>query len=624
MTILDFLLGRPLATSEEKEQRVGPAAGIPMLGLDALASSAYGPEAALTILIPLGAAGIAYGLPISFAIIALLAVVYLSYRQTISAYPNGGGSYTVARENLGKSMSLLAAAALMLDYVLVVAVGVSAGVGAFISAIPNLQPYTLELCLGVLILITVVNLRGVRESGLAFMVPTYIFVVSLFVVLGVGLIKTLLAHGHPVPIDIPPSLPSPTQAFSFWLVARAFASGCTAMTGVEAVSNGVTAFREPVVANARRTLSLIIGILILLLAGIAYLANAYGIGATEPGQRGYESIISQLVGAVLGKGIAYGITIGSVIAVLALSANTGFADFPRMCQIIAKDGYLPSAFSQRGRRLVFSYGILFIAALSGLLLIIFGGVTDRLIPLFAVGAFLAFTLSQAGMVVHWWKRREERFHLPILINGAGTIVTGVTLVIVLLSKFTEGAWITLLIIPGLLFLFRQVRRHYVRVARQIASHDPVAFETKQAPIVLIPLSGWNRITRKAVNFAVTLSEEVYGVHVRNEEHSNDPEIRSRWEKLVEGPAKDAGVTIPKLMILPCPYRTLFGSFINFVDQLEKENPGRQIAVIIPNLVEFRWYHYFLHNQRGVLLNAALLVRKDPRIIVITVPWYLSS
>jgi len=623
MKILDFLLGRHLAFSEEKEQRVGPAAGIPMLGLDALASSAYGPEAALTILLSLGAAGLAYGLPIVLAIIALLSVVYLSYRQTIHAYPNGGGSYTVAKENLGTSMALLAAAALMLDYVLVVAVGISAGVGALISAVPVLQPYTLEICLGILIFITLVNLRGVRESGIAFMAPTYLFIICLTGVLGVGLLKVLLSGGHPAPVVVPPALSPSTEMVSLWLLARAFASGCTAMTGVEAISNGVTAFREPVVKNAQRTLSLIIGILTLLLAGIAYLARVYGIGATEPGRAGYESIVSQLVGAIVGKGVVYYVTIGSVIAVLALSANTGFADFPRMCQIIAKDGYLPSAFSQRGRRLVFSYGILFIAFLSGLLLFLFGGVTDRLIPLFAVGAFLAFTLSQAGMVVHWWKQKI-RSNFAMFINATGTVVTGITLIVVLVSKFTEGAWIILLLIPLLLFLFGRVRHHYVRVARQIASRDPVEFGPKSPPIVLVPLSGWNRITRKALNFAVTLSDEVYGVHVRNEEHSNDPEIRARWVALVEKPAQTAGVPTPKLIILPCPYRTLFGSFIEFVGSLENEHPGRRIAVIIPNLVEFRWYHYFLHNQRGVLLNAALLVRKDPRIVVITVPWYLSA
>lgn len=328
MSLRDVLFGKPLASHEEGEQRVGALAGIPMLGLDALGSAAYGPEAAMTLLIPLGAVGINYITPISAIIIGLLLLVYLSYRQTIGAYPTGGGSYTVARRNLGVFPGLLAAAALLLDYVLVVAVGISAGVGALVSAAPNLQPYTLPLCLGILIMIAIVNLRGVRESGVAFILPTYLFVGCLFAVLAIGIVKTLLGHGHPVPVVAPPALPVATEAASLWLLLRAFASGCTAMTGVEAVSNGVGAFRAPAVNNARRTLTLIIGILILLLAGIAYLARVYHIGATEPGAAGYQSILSQLVAAIVGTGVFYYICIGAILSVLALSANTGFADFP--------------------------------------------------------------------------------------------------------------------------------------------------------------------------------------------------------------------------------------------------------------------------------------------------------
>jgi amino acid transporter len=417
MSLFDWLLGRRLATLEEEHQRVGVLAGIPMLGLDALASAAYGPEAALTLLIPLGVAGVRYVGPITTLIIILLLVVYFSYRQTIAAYPHGGGSYTVAKENLGIPAGLLAASALMLDYVLVVAVGISAGVGALVSALPKLQPYTLSLCLAILALITIVNLRGVRESGTAFVLPTYLFVISLMTVLVIGAIKTLSSGGHPDPVVVPPVLPSTGKAAGLWILMRAFASGCTAMTGVEAVSNGVSAFREPAVHHARRTLTAIIAILAVLLAGIAYLCRAYHVGATEPGQEGYESILSQLVAAVVGKGTFYYITIGSVLAVLALSANTGFADFPRLCRVIAQDGYLPSAFAHRGRRLVYSQGILVLAGLSGALLVLFRGITDSLIPLFAVGAFLAFTLSQAGMVEHWRKVGGPGATRSMVING---------------------------------------------------------------------------------------------------------------------------------------------------------------------------------------------------------------
>ena len=404
MSLLDYLFGRHLATDEEGEQRVGVLAGIPMLGLDALGSAAYGPEAALTLLLPLGGAAISHIGPISTLIILLLAVVYFSYRQTISAYPTGGGSYTVAKENLGTTAGLFAAAALLLDYVLVVAVGISAGVGALVSALPALQPHTLAVCLGILALITLINLRGVRESGLAFVIPTYLFIASLLGVIAIGVAKSLLAGGKPVPIEPPALQPATEIAASYWILMRAFASGCTAMTGVEAVSNGVTAFREPAVRHATRTLTAIIVILALMLAGIAYLCGTYEIGATPPGEKGFQSILSQLTGAVIGKGFFYFLTLGSVLVVLALSANTGFADFPRLCRVIAQDGFLPNGFAHRGRRLVYSQGILVLAGLSGGILIAFGGITDHLIPLFAVGAFLAFTLSQAGMVVHWTRK----------------------------------------------------------------------------------------------------------------------------------------------------------------------------------------------------------------------------
>ncbi|PYT13321.1 MAG: APC family permease, partial [Acidobacteria bacterium] len=345
MSLIDLLLGRPLASSEEKRQRIGPAYGIPIFGLDSLSSAAYGPEAALTILRPLGAAGIAYVVPISLSIIALLAVLYFSYRQTIEAYPTGGGAYTVARRNLGSRASLLAAAALMIDYVLNVAVGIAAGVGAVVSALPLLQPHTLALCLAILLVVTVVNLRGVREPGLIFMAPTYLFVACLLGAIAIGTTKALLV--------VAPPRPQAVTAVSAWLLVKAFSSGCTAMTGVEAVSNGVQAFREPVVQAARRTLTVIIAILALMLAGIAYLSRAYNIGATEPGGHGYETVLSQLTAAVSGKGGFYYITTGAILLVLSLSANTSFAGFPRLCRAIAENGYLPPGFASRGRRLVY-------------------------------------------------------------------------------------------------------------------------------------------------------------------------------------------------------------------------------------------------------------------------------
>jgi amino acid transporter len=622
MAVSDWLFGKPLASDQEGEQRVGVWAGIPMLGLDALGSAAYGPEAALTLLIPLGSAGLGYIGPISTLIIVLLLVVYLSYRQTITAYPHGGGSYTVAKENLGTTAGLLAAAALILDYVLVVAVGISAGVGALISAVPALQEHTLALCLAILAFITIVNLRGVRESGLAFVVPTYLFVVSLLAVLAIGMVKTVLAGGQPEPVEAPPSLPAASVAASFWLLMHSFASGCTAMTGVEAVSNGVSAFREPAVAYAQRTLTAIIVLLAIMLAGIAFLCCVYGVGATEPGAAGYDSILSQLTAAVVGRGWFYYVTIGSVLSVLALSANTGFADFPRLCRAIALDGFLPGAFAQRGRRLVYSHGILVLAILSAILLIGFGGITDNLIPLFAVGAFLAFTLSQAGMVAHWRKVGGPHAARSMALNAAGAVCTAVTLGVILVAKFVEGAWITALLVPALLTIFWGVRAHYNAVAREVATTAPLDATHLEPPLVLLPIRGWSVTTRKALRFGLKLSPDVYALHVADDAGTMD-ELEETWEQRVREPAVAAGLRPPKLFVVYSPYRKLYEPLHQVVSDLQRAHPGRDLAVLIPELVPTRWYHVLLHNQTATLVKAYLLFSGFRRVVVISIPWYLS-
>ena len=552
------------------EERLGPLAGIGVFGLDALSSAAYGPEAALTLLIPLGALGIQYVVPISFSIIALLIIVYISYLQTISAYPGGGGSYTVARENLGQKVALLAAAALIIDYILVVAVGISAGVGALVSAVPSAQPHTLGICLGILAVITLINLRGVRETGNIFMVPTYLFIGCLLGAIGFGLMKSILSGGNPAPVVPPHPLQGAATSAGLWLILQAFASGCTAMTGVEAVSNGVKAFRAPAVDSARRTLSLIIGILILMLAGIAWLARAYHVGATDPGLPGYDSLLSQLIAAVAGKGFFYYLSMGSILAVLALSANTAFADFPRLCQIVAEDGYLPHAFSSRGRRLVFSHGIYVLVFLSALLLIVFGGVTDRLIPLFAVGAFLAFTLSQAGMVVHWKRLGSRGAWRNMLINGLGATATAATVVVVLAAKFAEGAWITMLLIPSLLIFMISVSRHYQAVNLELELDTPLNLAALKPPIVIIPLQQWNKVAEKALRFAINLSTDVHVVQIRISDTSED--LRPRWCHLVEEPALELGVPVPKLTVIESPYRLVFRPILDFVNDLQ-ENSG---------------------------------------------------
>jgi amino acid transporter len=623
MNILDVLVGKPIKTSDERAEQIGPAQGIPIFGLDGLSSAAYGPEAALSLLIPLGLLGVQYIVPISAAIITLLIIVYFSYRQTIAAYPSGGGSYTVARYNLGAYPSLLAAAALLTDYILTAAVGISAGVGALVSAVPSLLPHTVAICVGILLIITVINLRGVREAGGAFMIPTYLFVGTLLITIAGGVVRAILSGGHPTPLAALPPPPAMTEAVSFWLLLKVFSSGCTALTGVEAVSNGVKAFREPGVKNAQRTLTIIIFLLALLLAGISYLVKVYGIAATDPGKPGYQSLLSMLIAAVFGKGIFYYLTMGSILLVLSLSANTAFADFPRLCKAIATNNYLPHAFGYRGRRLVYTYGIVVLAVLTAVLLIVFGGVTDNLIPLYAVGAFLAFTLSQFGMVVHWRKNRGPHWLKSALVNGLGGFVTGITVIVVLVAKFVEGAWITLLFIPLLVIFFRVVRRHYHAVVVATTSCEAVVpANHARPPLVVVPIDRWSRICKQSLEFASRLSPEIIAIHVEPGEHSEL--LREDWERYVERPFRETGAEPPKFEILPSPYRFIIIPIVQYILNLSEKNPDRRIVVVIPELVEDRWYEYFLHNQRGRLLEWTLLVRGNKRIFTVSSPYYISD
>jgi len=625
MGFINVLFGRPLASSEDEGERITPTQGIPTFGLDALSSAAYGPEAALTILLPLGLVGVRYIVPLTAAIIGLLVIVYFSYRQTIAAYPMGGGSYTVAKENLGNRAGLLAGAALMIDYLLNVAVGISAGIGALVSAVPSLQPHTLAMCLAVLVILTMVNLRGVKEAGSAFVAPTYFFVGTLAVVILIGLYKVVASGGHPVAVvalgQAAGRAPAALQAVGTWILLKAFASGCTALTGVEAVSNGVQAFRKPVVPAARATLTAIIAILIVLLGGIAVLVRYYGIMATDPGAPGYQSVLSMVTAAVAGKGIFYNLTMFSVLLVLCLSANTSFADFPRLCRMIARDDYLPHSLATRGRRLVFSQGIWALAILSGLLLILFRGVTDRLIPLFAVGAFMAFTLSQAGMVGHW-RRTSSGFEAArgMLINGVGALATGITVMVIVVAKFAEGAWVVVvLLLPAMLVFMGRVRRHYEWVGKEVALTSAMVLRTQnlKPPIVIVPVDQWNAATEKALQFAMTLSPDVEVLHVM----CDADEDRPAWKWAEDPPAGTPG---PKLVTLPSPFRLVVHPIVDYVLKVEKENADRTVAVVIATMVERHWYHYFLHNQRGQMLTALLLLGGDERINIVNVPWYLKA
>lgn len=624
MNVYNLIFGKPLTSSSESLEQLGISSGIPVFGLDALTSAAYGPEAALTLLIPLGVASAFYIIPISLSIIVLLGIVFFSYRQTIAAYPSGGGSYIVASANLGMYPGLLAASALMIDYVLTAAVGISAGVGALVSAVPSLLPHTLSICLGILVLITVLNLRGLRSVGIAFMVPTYLFIVTLLGALGWGVVKAIAAGGRPTAVVAPPQVAvgGAVATAGVWLLLQSFASGCTAMTGVEAVSNGVRAFREPTARTAQRTLTVIIGILMLMLAGIAYLTRAYHIVAAPPGKAGYQSVLSMIVAAVAGRGLFYYVTIGCVLVVLALSANTAFADFPRLCHAISRDGFLPYPFAVRGRRLVYTQGVFALAILAGALLIAFRGVTDRLIPLYAIGAFLAFTLSQAGMVQHWRRNKSTRgWKSSMVVNGLGALATGITTVVVLVAKFVEGAWITALLIPALLLLMLGVHRKLNRAARAVATKAPVDL-AGEPPLVIVPVQIWNRVTQNGLRLAMRLSDEVEVVHVHSED--DPPLVDDEWRELVVKPAQRAHIPVPKLVTLKSPYRYVVSPIVDHVLEVERKNHGRQIALVVPELVANHWYDFLLHNNRAEMLKALVLLKGNRRIAIINVPWYLRE
>jgi amino acid transporter len=619
--VLSLLFGRPLATSEERAEHIGPVAGIPVFGLDALSSAAYGPEAALTLLIPLGLLGVHYIVPVSTAIVILLAIVYFSYRQTIEAYPHGGGSYTVASQNLGEGAGLLAAAALMIDYVLTAAVGISAGVGALISAAPSLQPHTLALCLGVLVILTLVNMRGVHDTGVVFMIPTYLFTITLLIVIGAGGWQVFASGGHPQPVTPMPAIPTATMAVAgWWMLLKVFSSGCTAMTGVEAVSNGVMAFRDPTRKNAKITLTIIIVLLAIMLLGIALLCRAYGIAATDPGAAGYESVLSMLTRAVMGHGWFYYLTISSVLLVLALSANTAFADFPRLTRAIALDDYMPRVFLIRGRRLLYSWGIYVLVALTALLLIVFGGVTDRLIPLFAIGAFMAFTLSQAGMVMHW--KRQGNAPVQMMVNLLGAVATGITTLVVLVAKFVDGAWITAVLVVIMIVVMRMVKRHYEQVAREIDLDRPMIPVEVEEPVVVMPVDRWSRISEKGLSFALTISSDVRCIHVQIGEDI-DP-FCAEWDEKIAAPLKAAGRNVPMLVTLKSPYRYIIQPVVDYVLKAEQETGNRKVCVLVPELVVRHWWDGLLHNRRADLLKVILLMKGNRRIVVINIPWYLDS
>jgi hypothetical protein len=481
----------------------------------------------------------------------------------------------------------------------------------------------LLICLVILAILVIVNMRGVKDTGTAFILPTFLFVGTLLALIAVGMWKTVLAGGHPMPVaPMPPALPATVGALGLWMLLKAFASGCAAMTGVEAVSNGVMAFGEPRVQRAQRTLTVIIGILMVLLFGIAYLAKAYQVMPMDPDGAGYQSLVSLLVTAVFGRGWFYYTTMGSVLLALALSANTAFADFPRLTRAIAMHDYLPHVFILRGRRLLFSHGIYALTGFTAVILILFGGVTDRLIPLYAIGAFLAFTLSQAGMVMHWAKMEKHKGRLwHMCVNGFGAVATGITTIVVSIAKFAAGAWVTALLVPTLIGIMWGVKRHYTRVKQEMADPTPLRLTNLEQPIVVIPMARWDKTSEKAMRFGLLMSKEIKVVHVHSDD-DYDEGLAERWEFHVMGPIKQEGLQMPELVTIPSSYRFIITPLMDYILELEQKNPGRKVAVLLPELVVRHWWENALHNQRVQLLKLLLLLKGNQRIVVINIPWYL--
>ncbi len=629
MRLIDVLLGRALANREQGRQRIGWFAAVPAMGLDGLGSASYGPEAAMTVLAPFGALGLVWIGPVTAAIIGLLLVLYLSYRQTVVAYQSNGGAYTVARENLGMAAGLFAAAALMIDYVLNVAVGISAGVGALTSTLPALHPYTVGLCLAILLLITLANLRGTGEAGLLFALPTYLFVASFLALIGVGLVRMAAFGGHPHAVVAPPLAPGAVAAISLWGVMRAFSAGCTAMTGVEAVSNGVGAFREPVVGNAHRTLTIICLTLGVLLAGVAALARGYGLAAMDQSQAGYQSLLSQLTAAVAGRGPIYYLAMASVLAVLCLSANTSYVGFPRLCRLVAQDAFLPRPFALPDRRLIFSAGVGFLTVFAGALLILFKGVTDRLIPLFAIGAFLTFTLSQAGMVAYWRKSAKDpacrtAAWRRLSINAVGASLTGLALAVIVATKFADGAWIVIVAIPLAIAGLIACRRYYERLDRQLAPAPRFEPGDRSPPTVLVLFDARTRMSDRALDVAMSLSPEVIAIHLTHLEGPDECEdvraIKRHWAEAVVEPLAARGIAPPRLVLLPAPMRTINHPLLEFIEKLDAATPNRAVAVLIPELVLHHPWERIFHARRAERLRAALLAHGGSRLNLIIAPW----
>lgn len=600
------LLGRPIPSRLAHHERLTKTTGLAVLSSDPLSSVAYATEEILRTLILAGAGALWLVTPIGSVIAALLIVVALSYRQTIHAYPGGGGAYIVAKENIGTNAGLVAGAALLIDYVLTVAVSVVAGVAAITSAFPNWYAHRVALSLAFVSLITLGNLRGVRESGRIFAAPTYFFLVSMLALLAVGAARILTGTAA-VMTTSPETLPATTGALTTFLVLRAFANGCTAMTGVEAISNGVPAFEPPEEKNAAATLTIMAALCVTLFMGTTLLAHAYSVLPTEG-----ETVVSQLARAVFGgRGLPYYAIQAGTALILVLAANTAFQDFPRLASVMARDRFLPRQFRNQGDRLAFSNGIMVLTGFAAILIVVFQGNTHALIPLYMVGVFVSFSLSQAGMCLKWRRERGPGWRAHGLLNGVGAALTTVVLGVVAVTKFAEGAWLIVGLIPLLVLHFRGVRRHYDNVATQLSLRD-WSPDTLRYNTVVVPISGVHRAVVRALQYARSLSPDVRAVYVETDPATTE-KLRADWETWGGG--------VP-LVVHRSPYRSLMEPLLDYIEEIEAERPNDFVTVVLPEFVPSRWWHHLLHNQRGLLIKAALLFKRNT--IVISIPYHLRG
>jgi amino acid transporter len=599
-----FLLGKPIPSHLAHHERLSRVTGLAVLSSDALSSVAYATDFILITLLVAGTGSVRYLLPIALVIAGLLAVVAFSYQQTIHAYPTGGGAYIVAKENISATAGLIAAASLLVDYTLTVSVSISAGVLAITSAFPSMDVFRVELCLLFLGVLMIGNLRGIRESGRIFAVPTYFFVVAVFALIAAGAYRYFA--GTLVPLQLPPPANTGSVPLTTFLLLTAFANGCTAMTGVEAVSNGVPAFRSPEAKNAAATLVAMAVLAIGMFLGISFLAHQYLVMPTAA-----ESGISQLGRAILGaRTIPYYLLQAATTLILVLAANTAFADFPRLASIVSRDGYLPRQFMNQGDRLAFSNGIIVLSVFAAVLIIGFRGDTQSLLPLYMIGVFISFTLSQAGMVIHWRKTKEPGWKTSAAINGFGAVVTAVVLVIVAVTKTLEGAWIVLLLIPIIVTVFKVTRKHYDHVASQLTlrGYSP---QRRVHNTVLMPIGGIHRAVVEALRYSESLSEDVRAIYV-----DTDPGVTAQMRRDWETWGGRA-----QLVVLASPYRSLMEPLLDYIEQVETENPDGYVTVILPEFVPAQWWQHLLHNQRALLIKGALLFR--PNTVVTSVPFHLA-